>query len=162
MLPIFLSTYFQMTIPSKTSRFDHTCRHPNINRLKGSRSRFRPPRVQSREDLIQTWEQGRIEVQSDAMVRLEWICKQPQTDYGREFEEHRMKCMSYQHLKNYNLLSSVFFFRWFFCNSKQIQILNWRKILAELDRKIADLGQDFAPVSLFLQDFCLKFPKILS
>ena len=62
----------------------------------------------------------------------------------------------------------MFFFRRFFGNSKQIlaEILSSRKILAELDRKIAELGQDFGPVrlylgsvGLFLQDFCLKFPK---
>ena len=31
--------------------------------------------------------------------------------------------------------------------------------MAELDRKFAELGQDFGPVRLYLQGFCLKFPK---
>ena len=45
----------------------------------------------------------------------------------------------------------------FFDNSKQIlaEIMSYRKILAELDRKFAELGQDFGPVRLYLQGFCL-------
>ena len=51
----------------------------------------------------------------------------------------------------------MFFFRRFFGNSKQIiaEILSSRKILPELDRKIAELGQDSGPVKLYLQGFCL-------
>jgi len=33
------------------------------------------------------------------------------------------------------------------------------QILAELDGKITELGQDFGPVRLYFQGFCLKLPK---
>ena len=44
-----------------------------------------------------------------------------------------------------------------FGNYKQIlaDILSQRKLLAELDRKTAELVQYFVPVRLYLQGFCL-------
>ena len=52
------------------------------------------------------------------------------------------------------------FFRRFFGNYKQILAEILRKILAELDGKIAELGQHFGSIRLHVQGFCLILAKL--